>query len=399
MQYQVTRGEKGKIEVKVGVTKAEFEGTYNLTLNKYRNDVKIAGFRPGKAPDDVVESHVGLAKILNESASTLISKHLGDIFKKEDFVPIDSPNVAVESLSKDSPFSFTSTFTLKPKVVLGDWKKIKIKKVKAKEITDADVNNSIKNIFEAWEKDKLKVKSHFSQENSLKASKLKVEEGEEPETRNQKPETKYIYDAHGNKVFFEEKKEPDTPGVGSGRQQGNTPGVSKEPNDNFAKAIGARDLGHLREIVKKDLETLVADQVEAKLEEEIFAKLLEMCQIEVPDILIDDELNRILIRLNSQLERQKKTLEDYLKEQNTTLDALKAKWRPQAEKNVRISLIMDNIGKSEKVMVSKEELEATLKNVKSDNLSNEQKADLEAYVAVSIFQAKTLDLVKKTVSS
>ena len=384
MQYTVTRGEKGKIEVKVNITKGEFDGAYNLTLNKYRNDVKIAGFRPGKAPDDVVESHVGLAKILNESASTLISKHLGDIFKKEDFVPIDSPNVAVESLSKGSPFSFTSTFTLKPKVVLGDWKKIKIKKVQAKEITEADVNESIKNIFEAWEKDKLKVKSE----------KLKVEGDGAGESEEKT--SKFIYDAHGNKVFFEDEESKSKSKVKSGSPSTN---AQDKPDDLFAKAIGARDLAHLKEIVKKDLETLVADQVEAKLEEEIFAKLLEMCQIEVPDILIDDELNRILIRLNSQLERQKKTLEDYLKEQNTTLDALKAKWRPQAEKNVRISLIMDNIGKSEKVTVSKEELEATLKNVKSDNLSNEQKADLEAYVAVSIFQAKTLDLVKKTVSS
>src|SRR3989344_6778566 len=159
MQYTVTRGEKGKVEIKVSLTQADFNEVYNQTLNKYRGEAKIAGFRPGKAPDDVVESHVGLAKILNEAASFLISKHLSDIFKKEDFVPIDSPNVAVESLSKSSPFSFTSTFTLKPKVVLGDWKKIKIKKVQAKEITDADVNESIKNIFEAWEKDKLKVKS------------------------------------------------------------------------------------------------------------------------------------------------------------------------------------------------------------------------------------------------
>ena len=380
MQYQVTRQEKGKVEVKVNITKAEFDGAYNLTLNKYRNDIKIAGFRPGKAPDDVVESHVGLAKILNESASSLISKHLSDIFKKEDFVPIDSPNVAVESLSKGSPFSFTSTFTLKPKAVLGDWKKSKIKKVQAKEITDADVNESIKNIFEAWEKDKLKVKSE----------KLKVEGEGAGESEGKTG--KFIYDAHGNKVFFEEKKTLRS----SSLDKLGTAGLKID--DNFAKAIGARDLAHLREIVKKDLETLVADQVEAKLEDEIFQKLIEICQLEVPDILIDDELNRILVRLNSQLERQKKTLNDYLGEQKVTLDELKAKWRPQAEKNVRISLIMDNIGKSEKVTVSKEELEATLKNVKSDNLSDQQKADLEAYVAVSIFQAKTLDLVKKTVS-
>ncbi len=373
MQYTVNRGEKGKVEVKVNITKAEFESAYEKTLAKYKVEVKLAGFRPGKAPDDVLENNVGLTKLLNESASSLISAYLSEIFKKEDFVPIDSPNVAVESLSKGSPFSFTSTFTLRPKVVVSDWKKIRVKKVKAKEITDADVANSIKNIFEAWEKDKLKVKSEKSE----------VEDKEEGAK-------KFIYDAHGSKIFLKDE-DKDT------KTEKKIKAVKID--DEFAKAIGARDLAHLREIVKKDLETLVADQVEAKLEEELFAKLLEQCQVEVPDILIDDELNRILVRLNSELERQKKTLEVYLKEQNTTLDALKAKWRPQAEKNVKVSLIMDYIGKNEKVVVAKEELEATLKNVKADNLSDEQRKDLEAYVAVSIFQAKTLDLVKKTISS
>ena len=169
-------------------------------------------------------------------------------------------------------------------------------------------------------------------------------------------------------------------------------------NDEFAKAIGARDLGHLGEIVKKDLETLVADQVEAKLESEIFDKMIEVVIIEVPDILVDDELNRILIRLNSELERQKKKLEDYLAEQGTTLDALKAKWRSQAEKNVKISLILEQIGQDEKVQVLPSEVEQALKGVNATNLTEDQKRDLERYLAVSIFQAKTLDLVKKAVA-
>ena len=130
-----------------------------------------------------------------------------------------------------------------------------------------------------------------------------------------------------------------------------------------------------------------------------FAKELRLAVIEALDLEDDDEMNRILVRLNSELERQKKKLNDYLSEQNTTLDALKAKWRPQAEKNVKISLILDEIGKSEKVQVLPEEVGQALKGVSETNLSEEQRKDLERYLAFSIFQAKTLDLVKKTVTS
>ena len=389
MQYQVNRGEKGKIEIKVDIPKAAFEQSYNQILSQLAKDSNIAGFRPGKAPPAVVEGKIGLNKILNETASSLVSKHLSDILNKEGLVALDSPKIAVGSMMRSAPFSFTATFTQKPKVKVGNWRKTKVTKVKAREVTEKDVEESVENIYDAWVK-KSKVESQKS----------KVEVEGEPETRDQKPGTKFIYDARGNKVFFEEKKT-----LRSSSSQDSTAGlkISQEEvpknEDEVAQTIGARDLAHLREIVKKDLETLVADQVEAKLEQEIFDKVLEVASCDIPDVLIDDELNRILIRLNSELERQQKKLDDYLSEQGTTLDALKAKWRPQAEKNVKISLILDEIGKDEKVQVLPEEVEQALKGVNQTNLSEEQKKDLEKYISVSIFQAKTLDLVKKTVAS
>jgi len=147
------------------------------------------------------------------------------------------------------------------------------------------------------------------------------------------------------------------------------------------------------------LEQIVADQVEAKVEEEIFEEVLKIAQVEVPDILVDDEVNRMMVRLNQTLEQQGRKLEDYLREQNTTLDSLRAKFRNQAEKNVKVTLAMDEVGRGEKVEVNREEIEAALKNVNQADLKDDQKRDLENYLTVSIFQAKTLDLVKKAVAA
>jgi len=410
MQYTVSKGEKGKVEIKVDVSKTQFEEAFNQVLLQFSKGAKIAGFRPGKAPADVVERHVGLGKILNETASSLISKHLAEIFKKENLMPLDSPNVAVGSLGRDLPFSFTSTFTPKPKVVIGDWKKIKVKKVKAREITETDVAESIKNIFEAWKKqqetgNKKQETRKEEEDTDKKNGKFIFERSEKtkgsavPLSRDEKA---FIYDAHGNKLFFKKS-------LRSSSSQDSTAGLKIDdesfdktqdsPDDQFAKAIGARDLIHLQEIVKKDLETLVADQTEAKFEQEIFDEIVKTSTVDVGEILVEDELNRILVRLNSQLAQQKKTLEEYLSEQKTTIDELKAKWRPQAEKNVKISLTIDQIGKDEKVQVQKEEVDRAFASVNQTNLSDEQKRDLERYLAFSIFQAKTLDLIKKAVTS
>lgn len=375
MQYLVTRSEKGKIEVKVEVAKAELVATYNQILSQLGNETKIAGFRPGKAPANVVEQYVGLAKLLNETASFLISKHLDDILKKENLIPLDSPKIAIDSLSKDSLFSFKASFTQKPKVTIGNWKKIRVKKLKPKEVADEDVTKSIKNIFEAYQKQK-----------------TKGTEGSEGTDGIEEAKGKFIYDAHGNKVFFEDKGDPPLHKASKGDSPG---GIT----DEFARAIGARDVAHLREIVRKDLENILADQINIKFEEEICEKIGEIGAVEVPEILIEDELSRILIRLNSHLEQQGKKLEDYLREQKTTVEELKNKWREQAAKNVKTNLLLDEIGKEEKVTVTSEEVEAALKNISQTNLTAEQKEEVERYIAISLFKAKTLDLVKITVAA
>lgn len=367
MQYTVTRGEKGKVDVKVDIPKAAFSEVYDKAVETLSADVKVSGFRPGHVPRDVVEGQIGTGRILNEAANNLVSKHLGEIFEKENIVPITSPKIAVETLTLDSPFSFTATLVQRPKVKLGDWKNIKVKKVAVKPVVDGDVDQSIKNIYEAWQKQK---------------------SDQKPETSDQEdePTGKFIYDAHGNKIPIKEDDAPKASNDG-------------KVDDDFAKAVGANDLAHLKELVRRDLENMVADQAENKLEEELFDKMLEMGEIDVPDILVDDELNRIMMRLNQELERQGKKVEDFLREENTTMDALRAKWRPQAEKNVKTTLIMDEIGKQEKVQITKEELENAFKGVDESKLSEQQKVDLQQYIAVSLFQAKTLDLVKKVVST
>ncbi|HSX18831.1 MAG TPA: trigger factor [Candidatus Saccharimonadales bacterium] len=367
MQYTVNRAPKGKIDIKIDAPAATFDEAYKTTLGTLSKDVSIAGFRPGMAPLDVVEKHVGVSKVLNDSASFLINKHLAEIFEKEKLFPIDSPKIAIATLGQGSPFSYTVSFVQKPEVKVGDWKAIKIKKIAAKEVTEADVLESIKNIYEAYKKQK--------------------SQSQNEESKSEEDAGKYIYDAQGNKIPIKDDG------------AANKTISADKIDDEFAKAIGARDLAHLREIVKKDLESLVGDQVEIKFEDEIFNKINEISTVEVPDLLIDDELNRILVRLTNQLEGQGRDLDTYLKEQNTTIDALKTKWREQAEKNVTTTLIMDEIGRAEQIKVAKEEVENAMKAVTEKNLSADQKADLERYIALSIFQAKTLDLVKKTITS
>src|SRR3989344_7982660 len=194
MQYTVNRQEKHKTEIKVDIPKDAFEKVYKDVLLGFGKGAKIAGFRPGNAPDEVLESHIGHAKLLNETASFLVSQHIAEILKKEDLSPLDSPQIAVHSLSKGSPFSFTASFIQRPKVKVGDWRKIKVKKQKAKQIIDEDINLSVKNIHEAYQKQK--------ESKSQRVKETKSEDGEEESTSK-----KFIYDAHGEKIYLKDETE------------------------------------------------------------------------------------------------------------------------------------------------------------------------------------------------
>lgn len=376
MQYTVTPGEKGKVEVKVDIASADFNKAYEQALLELGKDTKVDGFRPGNVPAEILENKLGGSKILNEAANILVSKHLAEIFAKEDIVPIVNPKVAVNSLGKNEPFSFTAEVSSRPKVKLGDWKKIQIKKIKAKEVTEADIDESIKNIFEAWKKQRVT---------------KKTEETDETKQEGEEVTGKFIYGAHGEKIPLKGTEEPFD----------KTQGKPEETkiDDEFAKKIGANDLSHLKELVKKDLESIVGDQVESKFEEEIFDEILKLGDIAVPDILVDDEVNRIMVRINQNLEQQGKKMEDFVAEENTTVDAMRAKLRDQAEKNVKVTLIMDEIGKEEDIKVTKEEIEEAAKKVDTTNITPDQRVDLERYLTISIFQNKTLALVKKTITS
>ncbi|MBI4037820.1 hypothetical protein HY382_02135 [Candidatus Curtissbacteria bacterium] len=388
MQYTANRGEKGRVEIKVDVPKAAFDEAYDTVLKNFAKDAKISGFRPGNAPLDLVEGNVGANKVLNETASFLVSRHLSEILQKENLSPIDQPKLAFDSLTKGAPFSFTVTFIQMPKVTVGDWKKVKVKKAEVQKVSGENIDKSIENIFNAWREQKGKegLEDKEGQEGQ------EVQEGPEGEEQG-----KFIYDAKGNKLPLDGSlRSSPSQDLAAGLK------ISHEevkPDDDFAKAIGAKDLTHLRELVRRDLEALVTDQAEIKFENEIFEEIRKLSELEVPEIMVDDEVNRMLVNLAQQLEREGRGVKDWIEEQKTTLDALKAKWRESAERNVKTTLTINQIGKEEKVQVPKEEVDKVIANMSEKNLSAEQKRDLERYVTFNMFTAKTIDLIKKTISA
>lgn len=183
------------------------------------------------------------------------------------------------------------------------------------------------------------------------------------------------------------------------RWKARTPNSTQtEPDDEFAKIVGSETVADLKAKLKTDLENEAKYNSELDYEEAILQAVEKITTVEVPEILVQDEISRMLVSLQRNVADRGILLDDYLKGQNETLESLKAKWRPQAEKNVRMELGLAEIAKTENVVISDEELQAEIDKIQDAKLKGQfTSEEPRMHLRHALRQTKTLNLLKSLV--
>lgn len=348
----IVKQPKSVVEVTVNVPWADVEPKWNEVLGKLAAEVELPGFRKGQAPLPMVEQNLG-NKVNDELYKVVFPQALVEALQGSDIVPIDYPKYQLISFAKGSDLVFRATVTERPTVAVGDYKTIKVSRPAAKQITDADVEKLVDDLFKRWKARNPSSAQTPSQENSGPAS--------------------------GSLLFGQTQNEP----------------ASETPDDNFAKAVGAQSLADLKTKIKADLESEAKYNNELDYEELILQEVEKMTTVEVPDILVQDELNRMLVSLQKRVADMGLLLEDYLKSQGKTLESIKNEWRVQAEKNVRMELGLAEIARREKVEITDEELQAEIDKIQDAKLKSQFEAqEPRLHLRHSLRQIRTLDLLK-----
>ena len=152
-------------------------------------------------------------------------------------------------------------------------------------------------------------------------------------------------------------------------------------------------------LLKEDLEDNANYNNELDYEESILQEVEKITQVELPEVLINDELNRMLVSLQRRVADMGLLLEDYLKSQNKTLDALKSEWKAQAEKNVRMELGLAEIARNENVSISDQELQAEIDKIQDAKVKQQfEQQEPRLQLRHALRQTRTLDLLKKLVA-
>ncbi|MDD5147629.1 MAG: trigger factor [Candidatus Daviesbacteria bacterium] len=363
---------KSIVEVTIAVPWTDLQPTWDQTLQKMAADMELPGFRKGTAPLPIVEQNLG-AKLQDEVMKVAMPNFLIEALKGTDITPIDYPKYGLVSFVKNSDVQFKATITNRPQVTVGAYKTIKVTKSTPKPVTDEEVQKVIDDLYKRWQ---TRAGVQATGNSAQQAA------GGQSGSINFQDGSASAQGAAG--------------GQASGLALSN--GQTAGPDDVFAKAMGVTTLADLKDKIRKDLEANVSYNNELDFEEAILQEVEKMTTVEIPEILIQDELNRMLVSLQRRVADMGLLLEDYLKGQGKTLEQLKTEWRVQAEKNVRMELGLADIARQENVVISDEELKAEIDKIQDARVKKQFEAqEPRLHLRHALRQTRTLDLLKKMV--
>ena len=305
---------KSEVEIEGELSAEAFELYFDKALNKIGAEVEIDGFRKGKVPQNILLSKIPEVRILEEMAEMAIAEHYPKILESEKVDAIAHPEIGITKLARKNPLGFKIKTAVLPEIKLSDYKKIASK-----------------------------ISTETIDEKSLEATDEEVEKTIMDIRKSRAPK-KHITDV----------APPQTPPQKEGAE---TNSELPEFDDEYVKALGPfKDVADFKIKLKENIKLEKNNQAKEKKRLKIIEKIIDDSEIEMPEILIEIELDKILYRMESDITQMGLKFEDYLKHLNKTVEDLKKEFRKDAEKKAKLGLILNEIAKTEKIKADEEQI-------------------------------------------
>lgn len=304
---------KSEVEIEGELPSEIFETYFTKALKKIGENLELDGFRKGKVPESVLVSKVGDMRILEEMAEMALNEHYPKIIEDEKIDAIGRPEISITKLARKNPLGFKIKTAVLPTVKLPDYKDI-AKKILSK-ITDAEKNILVS--AEDLENTIVDIRKSRAPKKNIKESVNLTEKEKPEETKEELPEF----------------------------------------NDEFVQALGPfKDVDDFKNKLKENIKLEKENQQKEKTRIKIIEKIIENSEIDVPEILIEIELDKILYKMESDITTMGLKFEDYLKHLNKTKDDLRKEFESDGEKKAKLALILNEIAKIEKIIADEEQV-------------------------------------------
>ena len=385
MKAELVKKEGNKVTLKITVDNNKFEEAVNKAYNKTKGKYNIPGFRKGKAPKVVIETQYGKGVFYNDAIDMLFPEIYPQAIKELNIDPIDRPDLDIEEISKDNGLVMVVNVEVKPEFELGAYKGIEISKVD-NTVSEEEVELSLNEMVnknarlisvegKALENGDTAVIDFEGFENGVAFEGGKGENydlvigsnsfipgfedqlvgkkaGEEVEVNVTFPETYHAENLAGKPVVFNVKV--------------NDVKVKEVPalDDEFAKdTTEFETLAELRADVKAKLEEQAKNAADAEMRNALVEKVSANTEVEVPEAMIQHQIDNMLMELNYQLQYQGLNLQQLLEMTGRGVEELREERRADAERLVKSSLILEAIAEKENVEVNEADVDAELEKM------------------------------------
>lgn len=379
MNITVAKQPKSQLKLTIELTPEEMQPHLQRAAEILSREHKIEGFRPGKASLGIVLQRLGSAVVWEAAAEEAVRKAYVAAVREHQLKSIGRPHIHIQKLAPDNPFIFTAEVTILPDITLGEYKKFKAKRklatVKPEEVDKAldDVRSML--ATEALVDRAAKMGDKVEVDFDLSLNHVPLENS----SSKQHPIT---LGSHHFVPGFEEnlvglKKDDqkefdlDFPAEYHNKQVAGKKGTFKvtmksvfevtkpELNDALAQRAGKfATLAELRQQLENNLRSEVEQKEDAAFENALVDELIHRSTFgELPELLLDSEIEKMLAELREQIERQGGTFDEYLQSVKKTTDDLKREFRGPGERRVKAALLIRTIAEQEKIEVPKEEIE------------------------------------------
>lgn len=397
-KWEKLEGNQGVLTVEVDAEKVN-EGL-DEAFKKVVKKVQIPGFRKGKIPRFLFEKRFGVESLYADALDILLPEAYAKAVEETGIEPVDRPEIDVEQIEKGKSLIFTAKVTVKPEVTLGQYKGLEVEKLDDT-VTDEDVEQELKRLQERHAE--LVVKEEGTVENGdtvvidfegfvdgeafeggkaenyslvigsgtfipgFEEQLIGMAAGEEKDIEVTFPEEYHAEQLAGKPAVFKIKlheiKTKQLPAL----------------DDEFAKDVDeeVETLDALKEKIKERLTNEKKEEAEAALRDAVVQKATENAQMDIPEVMVKNETDRMIREFEQRLQMQGLNLDLYYQFSGQDEAALREQMKEEAEKRVRVTLTLEAIVKAENIDVTEEEVEKELQEMASlYNLSVDQLKEL-----------------------
>jgi trigger factor len=391
-----------KLEGSVGVLTVEVDAEevkkgLDAAFQKVSKQISIPGFRKGKVPRPLFEKRFGVEALYQDALDIILPEAYAKAVEETGIYPVDRPEIDIEQMEAGKNLIFTAKVTVKPEVKLGEYKGLEVEKMDTT-VTDEDVENELKALQERHAE--LVVKEEGAVENGdtvvidfegfvdgvafeggkgenyslaigsgtfipgFEDQLVGAKAGEEKEIEVTFPEEYHAPDLAGKPATFKVKvheiKAKELPAL----------------DDEFAKDVNdeVETLDELKAKLRADLEERKKNAAESSLRDALVEKAVENAEVEIPEVMIETELDRMVKEFEQRLQYQGMNLELYYQFTGTDEAALKGQMKEDAQKRVKTNLVLDAIITAENIEATDAEVDAEVEkmaemyNMPADNL-------------------------------